>query len=113
MISTVSRRQLLGFIGHTAGGAVMYQAMSALGFAAESPYAGSPRLQGAPKGSRVLILGAGLAGLVAAYEMRQAGYAVQVLEFNKRAGGRAWTLRGGDEYTELGGLKQRCDFAVK
>ena len=108
---TVTRRRLLSWIGHAAGGAAMYQAMTALGFAAESPYAGSPKLQGAPKGSRVLILGAGWAGLVAAYELRQAGYLVKVLEFNNRAGGRAWTLRGGDEYTELGGLKQHCGFA--
>ncbi len=58
----------------------------------------------------MLILGAGMAGLVAAYELRRAGYGVQVLEYNERAGGRAWTLRGGDEYTELGGATQRCEF---
>ena len=39
--------------------------------------------------------GAGMAGLVAAYELRRAGYTVKVLEYNHRAGGRSWTLRGG------------------
>lgn len=106
----VSRRQLLRMIGLTAGSAAMYQAMSSLGLAAESPYAGPPALGAAPRGASVLVLGAGIAGMVAAYELRKAGYAVQVLEYNARAGGRVWTLRGGDRYTELGGETQHCGF---
>jgi monoamine oxidase len=105
-----SRRNLLRMIGLTAGSAAMYQAMSSLGFAAESTYRGPIELKGAPKDASVLILGAGIAGMTAAYELRNAGYHVQVLEYNDRAGGRNWTLRGGDEYTELGGLTQRCEF---
>ena len=105
------RRDLLALIGTSAGGAAMYRAMSSLGFAAESTYAGPIRLDGDPKGATVLILGAGLAGLVAAFELRKAGYRVQVLEYNNRAGGRCWSLRGGDSYTELGGATQRCEFA--
>jgi monoamine oxidase len=106
----LSRRRLLQMIGSTAGGAAMYHAMSSLGFAAESSYRGPIDLQGAPKGASVLILGAGLAGMTAAYELRNAGYKVQVLEYNNRAGGRNWTLRGGDRYTEMGGLTQQCEF---
>jgi monoamine oxidase len=106
----VTRRNLLSMVGKLAGGAAMYHSMSALGFAAPSPYAGPIKLEGAPRGVSILILGAGLAGLVAAYELRNAGYEVRVLEYNQRAGGRAWTLRGGDEYTELGGAKQHCEF---
>ncbi|HEY4294407.1 MAG TPA: flavin monoamine oxidase family protein [Luteibacter sp.] len=105
----MTRRDLLRMIGLAGGGALMYQAMTSLGFAAESPYRKPPPLQGSGRGS-VLILGAGLAGLVAAYELGKAGYKVKVLEYNARAGGRNWTLRGGDEYTELGGYKQRCRF---
>src|SRR6202140_2980910 len=108
--SSLSRRQLLRMIGVTAGNAAMYQAMSSLGFAAESPYRGPTDLQGAPKGASVLILGAGMAGMTAAYELRNAGYRVQVLEYNARAGGRNWSLRGGDSYTEMGGLTQQCEF---
>jgi monoamine oxidase len=107
---SLSRRGLLGMIGRVAGAGAMYQAMSALGFAAESNYAGPIELQNAPRNASVLILGAGMAGLVAAYELSRAGYKVKVLEYNQRAGGRAWTLRGGDEYTELGGFKQKCEF---
>src|SRR5262245_44633150 len=107
---SISRRELLRRIGLSAGGAVLYHAMSALGFAGESTYEGPVNLSGAPRGASVLVLGAGIAGLVAAYELRRAGYDVKVLEYNRRAGGRAWTLRGGDEYTELGGFRQRVEF---
>jgi monoamine oxidase len=107
---SMTRRQLLRMIGMTAGSAAMYQAMSGLGFAAESPHKAPLKLGGAPKGATVLVLGAGIAGMVAAYELRNAGYKVQLLEYNARAGGRNWTLRGGDTYTELGGATQHCDF---
>src|SRR5699024_4179626 len=95
----LSRRQLLARIGKVAGAAVMYHAMESLGFAATSDhytYAGAIRLEGAKPGASVLILGAGLAGMVAAYELRRAGYSVKVLEYQRRAGGRCYTLRGGD-----------------
>jgi monoamine oxidase len=108
--AALSRRDLLKMIGLTAGGAVMYQAMSSLGMAAESTYQAPPKLGAAPRGASVLVLGAGIAGMVAAYELRQAGYKVQVLEYNQRAGGRNWTVRGGDTYTELGGATQHCGF---
>ena len=107
---SMSRRELFRMIGATAGSAAMFQAMSSLGFNAESPYKGPIELQGTPKGASVLILGAGIAGMTAAYELRNAGYKVQVLEYNNRAGGRNWSLRGGDSYTELGGFTQKCEF---
>jgi monoamine oxidase len=106
----VRRRDLLSLIGAMAGSAAMYHAMTSLGFASESTYKGPIKLQGDPKGASVLILGAGLAGMTAALELRHAGYKVQILEFNSRAGGRNWTLRGGDSFTELGGFKQTCEF---
>jgi monoamine oxidase len=108
--ASISRRRLLTMIGQTAGATAMYQAMHGLGFAAESNFKGPARLGSAPKGASVLVLGAGIAGMVAAYELRNAGYQVQVLEYNARAGGRNWTLRGGDTYTELGGAAQECRF---
>jgi monoamine oxidase len=109
-ISSVSRRDLLSLIGAVSGSAAMYHAMTSLGFASDSGYKGPIKLDGDPKGASVLILGAGLAGMTAALELRKAGYKVQLLEFNSRAGGRNWTLRGGDSFTELGGFKQTCEF---
>ena len=108
--SGVSRRRLLTMIGLTAGSAAMYQAMHSLGFAAETSFKAPITLGAAPPGASVLVLGAGIAGMVAAFELRNAGYRVSVLEYNARAGGRNWSLRGGDRYTELGGETQECHF---
>ena len=106
----MNRRRLLAMIGTVAGSSAMYQAMTTLGLAAESTYRGPIRLEGDPKGASILILGAGIAGLVAALELHRIGYKVQVLEYNDRAGGRCWSLRGGDRYAELGGSEQTCSF---
>lgn len=46
--------------------------------------------KGAPK--KVIVIGAGLAGLSAAYELTQAGHDVTILEARTRAGGRVYTL---------------------
>jgi monoamine oxidase len=110
-LTSMNRRSLFKLIGSFAGSAVMYQAMSELGFAGESGYTGRVDLQGDPKGASVLILGAGVAGMSAALELRNAGYQVQVLEYNDRPGGRSWSLYGGDTYTELGGFTQQVQFA--
>ncbi|MCB8882102.1 NAD(P)/FAD-dependent oxidoreductase [Acidisoma cellulosilytica] len=104
------RRDLLSLIGAAAGSSALYFAMSRLGHAQGSDYAGPINLSGDPKGASVLILGAGVAGMVAALELRRAGYRVQVLEYNDRVGGRTWTIRGGDRFTELGGATQDCGF---
>lgn len=48
--------------------------------------------------------------MTAALELRNAGYKVKMLEFQDRAGGRNGSIHGGDEYTELGGEKQVCQF---
>jgi monoamine oxidase len=42
---------------------------------------------------KVVILGAGMAGLVAGYELFQLGHDVMILEARMRAGGRVYTLR--------------------
>ena len=107
----MSRRSLLNMIGTVAGSAVMYHAMTELGYAGESGYQGPIKLSPPPPGTSVLILGAGIAGMVAAMEMRDAGYHVTLLEYNGRSGGRNWSLYGGDSYTELGGATQKVGFA--
>ncbi|KAB7729270.1 NAD(P)-binding protein [Rudanella paleaurantiibacter] len=63
------------------------------------------------QGRKVLILGAGLAGLSAAYELGKLGYDCTVLEARARSGGRVWTVRGGTTETEQGGPTQTSQFA--
>ena len=106
-----TRRQMLRAIGMAGGTSALYQAMTSMGHAAETQFKGPPNLQGAREGASVLVLGAGLAGMLAAYELTKAGYKVEILEYNTRPGGRNWSLYGGDTYTELGGATQKVDFA--
>src|SRR6187549_1407319 len=47
----------------------------------------------AGKPRKVIVVGAGLAGLAAAYELVQLGHDVTVLEARTRPGGRVHTLR--------------------
>jgi monoamine oxidase len=107
----MSKRDLLSLIGAAAGGTAMYMAMGAFDQAKASNFKGPIKLDGDPKGTTVLILGAGVAGMTSALELSRAGYKVQVLEYQDRVGGRSWTLQGGDTFTELGGATQHCEFA--
>ena len=60
------------------------------------------------RGTRVVILGAGIAGMVAAYELRALGFDCTVLEAQARPGGRNFTVRGGDSVRFLDGTTQHC-----
>jgi monoamine oxidase len=42
---------------------------------------------------RIVVVGAGLAGLTCAYRLKRAGYTAQVYEASDRLGGRCWTIR--------------------
>jgi monoamine oxidase len=66
---------------------------------------------GSGKGRSVLVLGAGIAGLVSAWELRKAGYTVQVIEARDRVGGRNWTIRNGTRIEYTDGTVQVADFA--
>jgi monoamine oxidase len=53
--------------------------------------------------AQIIVVGAGLAGLSAAYELVRAGYDVQVFEARDRVGGRVCTVQlGAGQYGDLG-----------
>jgi monoamine oxidase len=64
----------------------------------------------------ITILGAGIAGLVAAYELERLGHTVEILEGSPRIGGRVWTHRFGNEpnapYAELGAMRIPSDHEL-
>ncbi|MGL5875825.1 MAG: flavin monoamine oxidase family protein [Xenococcaceae cyanobacterium] len=67
------------------------------------------RLANVRKGKRIVILGAGIAGLIAAYELERLGHQVEIFEGSSRVGGRIWTHRFGEgekaSYGELGAMR--------
>ena len=50
------------------------------------------------EGQRVIIVGAGMSGLVAAYELAKEKYSVEILEMSQRFGGRVKTFTQKDGY---------------
>lgn len=103
----MTRREFIMRVAQTGGSA--YAAMVGLKLL-PTPQAKAFSLTGQVTGKRVIILGAGLAGMAAAYELGKLGYECQLLEARSRAGGRCWTIRGGDEQTETTGERQVATF---
>jgi monoamine oxidase len=109
-----TRRNFIQQVGLVGGYGAAYSAMQAMGLLAPaSAFAeGVPDLAagGGGGGAKVVILGAGVAGMSAAYELRRAGYDCAILEARSRVGGRNWTLRRGDEIVMKDGSRQLCQF---
>ena len=96
-----TRRQFLGRIAAAGGAPLVYEAMTGLGLLAV-PTQARFDLRGQVSGVRVVILGAGVAGLAIAYELGKLGYQCQVLEARPQPGGRVYTVRRGDVSEEDG-----------
>jgi monoamine oxidase len=119
MNATVSRRTVLQAVGAAGGAGILFEMMGVLGLAPTADtvvaaYRAPTRADFSLTGraaSRVIILGAGIAGLSAAYELRKAGYDALVLEAKSRPGGRNWTVRGGTTERDLDGHTQTATFA--
>jgi monoamine oxidase len=75
--------------------AVLTAAAAGAAALAGAPLVGS-RSASAASSPRIVIVGAGLAGLTAAYQLRQAGYLSSVYEANTRLGGRCWSYNHGE-----------------
>ncbi|HEV2865198.1 MAG TPA: FAD-dependent oxidoreductase, partial [Allosphingosinicella sp.] len=109
----LTRRGFLERLGAAGGYSAVYLGMEAMGLLNAPPASAEafalPPASG--RGRKVVILGAGIAGLVSAYELRRAGWDVTVLEARDRIGGRVWTVRGGDRVVQNGRPDQICEFS--
>jgi monoamine oxidase len=108
----LTRRQFLTRVSHAGGYSAAFVMMQSLGLLAipeAEAEANALRLVDG-KGASVVILGAGIAGLVAAWELGKAGYRCTLLEARERCGGRNWTIRGGDSVEFTTGVRQSCNF---
>ncbi|MEV6397395.1 FAD-dependent oxidoreductase [Streptomyces sp. NPDC051907] len=94
----------------------LYRAMIGACGPEATGWTGSTGLTGsAPEGASVVVLGGGIGGLTAAYELSKRGYRCTVLEPQTRAGGRNRTARAGDRLYEIGAsgqpvLTHTCSF---
>jgi monoamine oxidase len=110
----MTRRELILRIAQAGGYGAAFAAMHAIGLLAPVEAAAPFELpHGAGKRTKIVILGAGIAGLVAAYEMRKAGFECTVLEARQRPGGRNWTIRRGTQIEFNDGTVQHCTFDEK
>jgi monoamine oxidase len=110
----MSRRELIQQIARAGGYGAAFAAMHAMGLLA--PIEASPAFElrhGIGKKTKIVILGAGISGLVAAYEMRKAGFECTVIEARQRPGGRNWTIRRGTKIEFTDGTVQHCAFDEK
>jgi len=109
---SVTRREFLQRVGQAGGYRAVFASMQALGLmpglTASASTVDLPPNSG--KGIKVAILGSGIAGMVAAWEMGKAGYECTVLEARERPGGRSWTIRRGTSLKFLDGTVQNCEF---
>ena len=107
-----TRRNFLTQVGRAGGFGATYLIMQSLGLLpiprSEASVLRLPQTLGS--GKSVVILGAGIAGLVSAWELSKAGYRCTILEARGRAGGRNWTIRNGTRIEMTDGTKQTCTF---
>ena len=108
----VTRRAVLNAMARLGGAGAVYETLAVWDFLRPPPALAAglenPRESGA--GKTVAILGAGVAGLCAAYELDRAGYDCVILEADSRLGGRSLTVRPGDTFREIDGPAQQCAF---
>lgn len=108
----ITRRSLLNGMARLGGVEAVYETLVVWDFLRPPPaMAASLSLPAnSGRGKTVAILGAGISGICAAYELDRAGYDCVILEPARHAGGRSLTLRRGDSFQEMGQPPQVCQF---
>lgn len=106
----LTRRQFLFRVGQVGGYSAAFTMMQAWGLLPVAATQVQPVRPVSGHGTRVVILGGGIAGLVSAYEMSRLGYTCTVLEARDRVGGRNWTIRRGSKVSFANGTEQTCAF---
>ena len=91
---SLTRRAFLERLALAGGASLAYEAMTGLGLLA-TPAQAPFGLTGQVSGVRVVVLGAGLAGMTVAYELGKVGFDCRVLQARPRPGGRVHTVRRG------------------
>jgi monoamine oxidase len=108
---SMTRRIFIQRMAEIGGYSAAFGSMRALGLITAPGQSPLPQLTAdIGKGKKVVILGAGIAGLVSAYELRKAGFECTILEARSRPGGRNWTVRSGSKVEFTDGKVQNCDW---
>jgi monoamine oxidase len=106
-----TRRDFIQAIGRVGGYGAAYLAMQGFGLLPSYANAATLKLEpGSGKGVKIVVLGAGMAGLASTDELLKAGYDVTVLEARDRIGGHNWTVRNGDKVEWSDGSVQNVTF---
>lgn len=106
-MKNLSRRRFLADAGKAS--VLTYPAMLAWDMLRPAP-ALPFELEGNGDGKKIIILGAGLAGMTSAFELGKLGYQCTVLEARERSGGRCWSVRKGSVNTETDHGKHTSGF---
>ena len=108
--ATITRRALLHRLGRAGGLGAVFDALGLAGGVCHAAILPSgPITMG--RNRHVIVLEAGITGLVCAYELERSGFEVTVLEARDRVGGRSWTLRDGDRVDLAGEELQRACYS--
>ena len=110
-LQSISKREFLGAVSAIGGASAVLTALEGWGIGFASAAEAPPDLMGSAGDTRVVILGGGLAGLTAAYELGLRGYKCQILEARSFAGGRSQSARNGLTIEEVDGSSRTCQFA--
>jgi monoamine oxidase len=109
-----TRRQFIQGLAKVGGLGAAVHTLGVLGLLSHPAAARQSQIpeltHGLGRGKKVVVIGAGCAGLCAGYLFAKSGFEVTILEAGDRLGGRSFTGRKGDRFREEGGPEQVCRF---